>query len=76
MDIKYKSEVAALGLSRRAQKRVLAALNGWRGARILAAHGGDPAAAATALEKDRAAEAVRTAQIFRSKSHTRKERKP
>ena len=55
MDIKHKSEIAAIGLSRRAQKRVLAALNGWHGERILAAHGGDAAAAAKALEKARAA---------------------
>ena len=55
MDIKNKYEVAALGLSRRAQKRVLAALNGWHGERILAAFGGDVAAAATALEQARAA---------------------
>ena len=55
MDIKHKHEVAALGFSRHAQKRVLAALNGWHGERILGAFGGDVAAAAKALERARAA---------------------
>ncbi len=53
-----KSEAIAatteISLSNRARKRVVAALSGWHGPRILAAHGGDAAAAARALESVRA----------------------
>lgn len=45
---------ADLALSNRARKRVVAALSGWHGPRILAAHGGDAAAAGIALESVRA----------------------
>lgn len=55
--IMTKSEAIAattdLALSNRTRKRVVAALSGWHGARILAAHGGDASAAARAIESVR-----------------------
>lgn len=53
-----KSEAIAattdLALSNRARNRVVAVLSGWYGTRVLAAHGGDVSAAASAIESVRA----------------------